>query len=433
MNAHRIALCLALATSSTAASAQTPSDSLRLPALRSAATAADPRAAQMELLASQSALRLSNIASDLKPTLTLDGLAQCQSDVARIDFPLPGITLPKPSRDSYDAKVSGLQRIYDPSIAPRRAVERAQVAESQARVRTAIYNLLDVVNSAFYSALRSQTQIAETETSLTDLEAQIAVADARVKAGTALPSEANLLRAELLKRRQSIAEQQAAKRAAVAVLSDLTGKQIDPSAPLATPDLSNETVDARKALASLRSRPEFDQFEKSRDVLVETSRAHAAEDKPRVSAFGRVGYGRPGLNPLSNKFDNYWLGGIQLQWTLWTWGNSSRNRQITMLQQQIVTTEEQAFKAQIDRAVEQDIASIDRLQSTLAQDEEIIALRENVLAETRARYAEAVITSADYVDRQTDVLSARISRALHRVELSQARAHLLTTLGVEVR
>ncbi|HEU4879699.1 MAG TPA: TolC family protein, partial [Gemmatimonadaceae bacterium] len=309
----------------------------------------------------------------------------------------------------------------------------AQVAESQARVRTAIYNLLDVVNSAFYSALRSQTQINETETTLTDLEAQIGVADSRVKAGTALPSEANLLRAELLKRRQSVAEQQAAKRAAVAVLSDLTGKPIDPNAPLATPDLSNEAVEARKALASLRARPEFDQFEKSRDVLVETSRSHSAQDKPRISAFGRVGYGRPGLNPLSNKFDNYWLGGIQFQWTPWSWGNSGRNRQITALQQQIVTTEEQAFKAQIDRAVEQDVASIDRLESTLSQDEEIIALRENILAEARARYSEAVITSADYVDRQTDVLSARISRALHRVELSQARAHLLTTLGVEVR
>jgi outer membrane protein TolC len=433
MNAQRIALCLALATLSTAAGAQTQSDSLRLPALRSAATTADPRAAQMELLASQSALRLSNIASDLKPAFSLDGLTQYQSDVARIDFTLPGVTLPTPSRDSYDAKLSAQQRIYDPTIASRRAVERAQLAESQARVRTAIYNLLDVVNSAFYSALRSQTQIAETETTLTDLDAQIAVADARVKAGTALPSEANILRAELLRRRQSIAEQQAAKRAAVAVLSDLTGKPIDPNAPLATPDLAGEAVDARKSLASLHSRPEYNQFEKSRDVLVETSRAHAAQDKPRISAFGRVGYGRPGLNPLSNKFDNYWLGGIQFQWTPWNWGTSARNRQVTELQQQIVTTEEQAFKAQIDRSVEQDIASIDRLESTLSQDEQIIALRENILAEARARYGEAVITSADYVDRQTDVLSARISRALHRVELSQARAHLLTTLGVEVR
>jgi hypothetical protein len=37
------------------------------------------------------------------------------------------------------------------------------------------------------------------------------------------------------------------------------------------------------------------------------------------------------------------------------------------------------------------------------------------------------------VDRETDVLSVRISRASHRVELAQARAHFLTTLGIEVR
>jgi hypothetical protein len=31
------------------------------------------------------------------------------------------------------------------------------------------------------------------------------------------------------------------------------------------------------------------------------------------------------------------------------------------------------------------------------------------------------------------VLAARITRALHRVELAQARARFLTTLGIEVR
>ena len=32
----------------------------------------------------------------------------------------------------------------------------------------------------------------------------------------------------------------------------------------------------------------------------------------------------------------------------------------------------------------------------------------------------------------TDLLSARITRAQHRVELAQARANYLTTLGVQV-
>ncbi|HEU4878486.1 MAG TPA: hypothetical protein VFT21_03500, partial [Gemmatimonadaceae bacterium] len=100
MNARTIALCLALAMPATAARAQTSPDSLRLPALRAAATASDPRAAQMELLASQSALRLRNIGSDLKPAFSVDGLAQYQSEVVRIAFPLPGVTIPKPSRDT---------------------------------------------------------------------------------------------------------------------------------------------------------------------------------------------------------------------------------------------------------------------------------------------------------------------------------------------
>src|SRR4051794_29555216 len=86
-----------------AASAQTASDSLRLSDLRATALNHDPRAAELELLASQSALRIRNINADLKPTLSVEGLAQYQSDVATIPTSVPGITLPTPSHDTYDA------------------------------------------------------------------------------------------------------------------------------------------------------------------------------------------------------------------------------------------------------------------------------------------------------------------------------------------
>ena len=432
MNAFRAALLIAVGVP-VLAEAQITSDSLRLSAVRVAAAAGDPRAAQLELLASQSALRLQNISAELRPSLSLDGLAQYQSDVAGLNVDLPGIKLPKPTNDTYDARVGALQRIYDPSIRPRRAAEQAQLAESRARVRSAIYSLNEIANSAFFAALRSQSQAAELETTVRDLEAQIAVAESRIRAGTALQSESSTLRAELLRRRQSVAEQRAAQRAAIAILADLTGQRIDPTIPIATPDLESAVVQARAAGTSLRARPEYEQFESSRNVLALIDEVRSAQQKPRLSAFGRVGYGRPGLNPLSEKFDTYWLSGLQFQWTPWTWGSSSRDRQISRLQREIVSTEEQAFTAQLQRSIEQDIASIDRLESTLADDEQIIALRESILVESRSRYREAVITSAEYVDRQTDVLSARLARAIHRVELAQARARLLTTLGMEVR
>lgn len=411
--------------------AQTPADSLRLGALRSAAITSDPRSAQIRLLEAQSRLRLANIGAELRPALSLDGLAQYQSDVAKLDVSFPGITLPTPSNETYDARLGAQQKIFDPSIGPRRAVERAQLEESQSRVRTAQYSLLESVNSAYFTALRAQNQIAEMETGVTDLEAQLKIAQDRVNAGTALPSEANTIRAELLRRQQSVAEQRSSRAAAIAVLSDLTGQRIDISTPLTIP--TGDSVSAATDVSSIRQRPEYQQFERSRELLRQTESARSAQDLPRVIAFGRIGYGRPGLNPLSDKFDTYWLSGIQLQWTPWSWGSTSRDRQVAELQRQIVTTEEQAFTAQLQRAVEQDIASIDRLERTLRDDDEIISLRENILAEARARYRESVIRSAEYIDRQTDVLSARLNRAIHRVELSQARAHLSNTLGIEVR
>jgi outer membrane protein TolC len=421
-------LCLALITPEL--DAQIRTDSLRLSTLRAETTMYDPRAAQLELLASQSELRLKNIANDLKPSFSLDGLAQYQSDVPSIGANLPGISLPVPPKDTYDARLNAQQRIYDPSINARRSVERAQLAESQSRVRTALYSLKESVNNAFFIALRSQEAIAELETTVTDLEAQLDVADKRIKAGTALPSEGAALRAEILRRRQSIAEQAAARRASLAILSDLTGP-VDTLAPLAVPTLDNE-VKAIRANPYIRARPEYEQFARSEDVFEQMARSARTRDLPRVSAFARVGYGRPGLRFLSDKFDSYWLGGIQFEWTPWSWGSSSRERRLAVLQKRIVESEELAFSMQLHRSIEQDLATLDRVEAALADDDRIIALRESILTETRSRYRESVINSAEYVDRQTDVLSARLSRALHRVELSQAQAHLLTTLGAEI-
>ena len=415
-----------------AISGQIAGDSLRLPVLREKALSLDPRASQIQFLAAQSALRLRNIDTDLRPALSVTSMARYQSDVASIPIKLTGVTLPMPPHDTYDANVEAQQRIYDPSLTPRHNVERAQTAEQQARVRTALYNITESVNTAFFIALRTQSQIAEMETNAADLRAQLAVTDARVRAGTALPGEANILKAEILKRRQTVAEQNATRRAAIAVLSDLTGRQIDPDTPMASVDLSAAASNLRDSIRT-RARPEYAQFERSLDVLERTEQVRQAQDRPRVSAFGRAGYGKPGLNALNNRFETYWLTGVQLQWIPFNWGTTTRDRQVVELQKSIVNSEQQAFTASLRRAVEQDFASIDRLDSALVQDEEIITLRESILTETRARYREGVITSADYIDRQTDLLSARLSRASHRVELSQARAHLLTTLGLEVR
>jgi hypothetical protein len=80
-----------------------------------------------------------------------------------------------------------------------------------------------------------------------------------------------------------------------------------------------------------------------------------------------------------------------------------------------------------------DLADLDRLEGTLALDERIVALRESVERETRLRFDERVATVAEYLDRSNELLEARLGRARHVVELAQARARFLTTVGLEVQ
>ncbi len=409
-------------------------DTVPLGSLQDSAVLRDPRGRELALLTAQSRLRQQNLTAERKPTFSLEGQGQYQSDVARIPITLPGgVKVPIPPHDTYDAHLEVGQRLYDPSIGARRTVEDAQLAESMARLRATLFPVRQNVSDVYFVALRAQSQLAELQTGIMDLEAQLRVATSRVREGTALPSEEKTIRAELLKRRQSVSELTASRRASLVVLADLTGQSLDTTAILRAPDLATEVAQARRSIAELRRRPEYEQFARSRAVLERQERATSATDLPRLSAFGRAGYGRPALNPLSSTFDSYWLAGLQVQWTPWTWGTTKREKELLALQRQIISAEEQQFTDDLRRSTEQDLATIDRLVLALAQDDEIIALREDIAAETRARFNEGVVTSADYVDRQTDVLSARIARALHRAELAQARARFLNTLGIEVR
>lgn len=404
---------------------------LHLDSLHSAAVQQDPRARQTSLLRAQSALRQANLRAERLPALSLEGQGQYQSDVASIPFALPGGTEPdEPPKDTYDARLVARQRLVDPSLAPRRALERAQLAEAEARIGTTLYALRSAVNEAFFAALLLQSQRAEVATAVADLEAQHALATIRVREGAALAGEAAILEAELLRRRESVAELDANRAAALEVLQRLTGLEIAAADTLVLPSAAPAPG---TGVEGLQGRPEFAQFARSREVIAQQEAVAAARDRPRLVAFGRAGYGRPGLNPLSTEFDAYWLAGVQVEWTPWTWGATKRERQVLGLQRDIIASEEAAFAQALQRALVQDRATVERLRSALATDDRIIALREQVLRESLARFREGVITAAEYVDRQTDLTNARLARARHVTELAHANARLLTQMGLEVR
>jgi outer membrane protein len=408
-------------------------DALQLAALLREALAADARSREVELLQAQTDLRLRNLDVERLPALSALGQGQYQSDAPAAPFALlngqPAFAAPKLTAD---ASVRLDQHLYDPTLEPRRALARADLAESEARVRSTLFTLRQEVNEAFFTAALLQEQIGALDASIAELEARLRETDVRVREGAALGVDSAAVEATLLRYRQQDDELRAGRSAAIARLARLVGHSIRGDAAAAQPDLTAAVAAARASLDQSRARPEYEQFDRTRDRLARQQDLAAAGDRPQLSAFGRVGYGRPGLNFVSDRAETYGLAGVQVQWKAWTWGASAREREALSLQQSIVAAEETAFTSTIRRGVEIDLATIDRLQSTLASDDRIVALREAVERVARLRLQEGATTASEYLDRQTERLTAEFDRARHRVELAQAGARLLTTLGLEV-
>jgi outer membrane protein TolC len=405
-----------------------------LASLQQAAIDTDPRMQQLQLFARQTDLRLRNISALRLPAITVDSQAQYQSDVAHVPFSLPGVgSIFSPPKDTYDAGIRLDQRLFDATVGAQGALERAQLAENQARVRSTLFTLRQQVNDAFFGAAALQARAGALSATIDDLNTRLRETSARVQQGTALPADAAAIEATLLQRQQDLDDLQASRRAALDRLGTLTGQTFSENDTLTLPDLRAKVAGARQSQVTLRARPEYEQFAGARERLARQQALTTAQERPRLSAYGRAGYGKPGLNFAQSEFESYGLAGVRLQWSAWTWGSGGREREALAVQQQVVAADEAAFAKTLTTAIEGDETAIDRLQRSLATDERIVMLREQVERSTQARLQEGVVTASEYLDRSSELLQARFARVGHEVELAQASARLLTTLGLEVR
>ena len=413
------------------AQVQSTGDTLRLGMLQTEAIAADPRARQIQLQAAATELRLRNVGTERLPTFNGFGQLQYQSAVTSIAIPIPGIQIPTPPHYTYDAHVDIRQSVLDLSRGPRTALERAQLVEAQSQIRVALFPLRQEVNDAFFSALLLQERQAQTDAAIADLAARLAEMRTRFQQGAALPSDTALIAVTILQRQQESVQLRNDRAAAIARLSEISRRTISDSAALALPDLGSLVAAASRSLDE-RRRPEYAQFEATRARLTVQSAVQAAQERPRLSMYARVGYSLPGLDVLNTSAQSYWIAGAQLQWAPFTWGSIGREREVLALQRDIAAASEAAFTNSLSRMSTPLIATMARLDTTLALDERIVALREQIDREAAVRLREAAITAAEFVDRSSELTTARLLRAQHRVELAQARANYLTLIGVDV-
>ena len=378
---------------------------------------------QEELYRKMSELNLANNSADYLPQVILNVQATYQSDVTHLGVSLPGVSIPSVSKDQYKAYLDVKQNIWNGGrTRAGDLLEQAQDQVNRQNVEVELYQVKDQVNNLFFSCFLLQENLNVLGKKQETLQAQQSMMESGVRNGLLLQSDLDQIMAELIRVKQQKIEIQSDRQSALSALSILTGKSMEDLGDLVldSPDIS---------LDGQIQRPELDLFEKQTELLDATSNQIGKKRNPNVFGFGQAGYGRPGLNMLNDEFGTYYLVGVGMNWSVFDWKNTKREKEVVRLRQEMVQTQQQQFERNIRIALDGKYRKIHQLQAILESDRELITIQERITKSSASKLENGTITTSDYIQDLNAEMTARITFETHHVQLEAARVDYLDIQG----
>lgn len=374
-----------------------------------------PNLKQSELWQEISRLKQENHGTTYLPQVTLNGQITYQSDVIEIPSPVPGIEFPKVTKDRYNAYAELQQTIWDGGISKtNKTLEEAILKSNLSQLEVEIYKLNEQVAQAFFTALFVDKQKAVLKAQIETLEEKLKTVESGIKNGVIEKSAALVLHAEILNLEQNMVQLEAAKNASVQMLSILTGQVFDKN--------SKFTYGQTKLiLDSSLLRPELCLFEQQRNQLGTQQGLLSKTRNPKLYGFGQLGYGKPGLNMLLDEFKGYYLVGVGVSWNAFDWKNTSRQKQVLQLQQEMLISQEQTFIQNIQLLLAQQKEQIAKIEKMLNNDQKMVGLRKDITKAAASKLENETITASDYIQELQAETVSKLNYELHKIQLNEAQ------------
>ncbi|MGG7663253.1 TolC family protein [Dyadobacter sp. BHUBP1] len=367
---------------------------------------------------------VSNAAKGYLPQLMVQGQATYQSAVTEFKLPvsIPGVEFPSISKDQYKVYGELNQAVYDGGNVRTqvRSHEANALVESQ-KLEVELYKLNERVNQLFFGVLMLDEQLKQNDLLKKDINLGIRKVQALIDNGTAFKSNANTLKAELLKADQRAIDLNASRKAYLEMLGMLTGQSLGDSAVLEKP--------AGLVAGGDINRPELKLYDAQNRSLDVQSQLLDVRNRPKLNFFFQGGYGRPALNILSNGFNPYYITGLRLNWSLSGLYTIKKDRELIRSNRDAIQLQKETFLFNTNLVAKQQNAELDRFSQLLRTDDEIITLRESIKTTAAAQLENGVINTNDFLREVNAEDQARLSKILHGIQLLMSQYSLDNTLG----
>lgn len=369
-----------------------------------------PLAKQSGLIENQVQLDIEALRTGYLPKLDLNAQATYQSDVTSLPIQLPNVSIEPPNNDQYRATLDVNQMIYNGGLINASSkVKEAASKVNQQQLEVSLYGLKSQVNSIYLSVLLLQENQALLQAKEEQLKARIEDVSAGVKYGTLLVSSEKTLEAELLKLKQQYIELSYNKSDLLQRLSLLIGRELSSDVNFEKPEVLRSATQSQ--------RPEIQLFDLQKEQIDFSSKLISKSNLPKVNAFAQGGYGNPGLNMLDNSFNTFYMAGLKLNMNIFDWNKTKTERQSLEINKEIIDTQKETFELNNNLELVKLKSEIDKIDALISTDNEIIALREDILKTAESQLNNGVITSSAYITEFTNLYEAKSNLNLHETQL----------------
>ena len=387
-----------------------------------------PLIQQYGLIEKTTQLTVANIQKGWLPQVSASAQATYQSDVTAWPDEMKammsgmGIDMKGLTKDQYRVGIDVQQTIYDGGvIGSQKRIAREQGKVEAAQIEVNMYHVRKRVNEMYFGLLLIDEQIklnTDLQTLLAGNERKL---ESMTKRGTAAESDLQNVKAERLNAVQKATELASQRQMLQRMLSTLCGIEISNiQKPQVKADGGGLMSEGRGLMAENR-RPELKALDAQISVLNAQEKALNAALMPKVGVFAQGYYGYPGLNMFEDMMRHKWsLNGIigaRVTWNIGALYTRKSDKAKLQLQRDMTENNREVFLFNNNLEQIEQHENIERYQKQMAQDGEIISLRQAVRKAAESKLAHGIIDVNDLVREINQEHAACVQQSVHEIEM----------------
>lgn len=387
-----------------------------------------PLIKQYGLIDKTTQLTVKNIQKGWLPQVTASAQATYQSAVTawpesmQTMYQQMGLNMKGLRKDQYKISVDLQQTIYDGgAISSQRNIAQQEGKVEEAQTETNLYQVRRRVNEMYFSLLLLNEQIQLNEDVKVLLQSSEKKLSAMVKGGTAATSDLDNVRAERLsveQQNENLKQQKLMLQRMLSVFCGLEVNNTQKPAPI-------------QIASSVNNRPEIRLYNSQLELTEAKEKALDTQLRPKLGLFAQGFYGYPGLNMFEDMMNRKWslngIVGIKLSWNVSALYTHKNDKARLSAQREMIENVREVFLFNNKLEEIQQNENINRYQTMMKSDDEIIVLRTNVRKAAESKLAHGIIDVISLLREINNENAAKTQQSIHEIDMLKEMYNLKYT------